>query len=54
MGKAAALLMDPRIRVCEVAEAVGFGNSAYFCSVFKKHFGVTPREYRERHYHAEP
>lgn len=54
MGKAAALLMDPRIRVCEVAEAVGFGNSAYFYSVFKKHFGVTPREYRERHYHAEP
>lgn len=33
------------IRISELAYAVGFNDPKYFSSLFKKQFGVTPREY---------
>lgn len=35
------------MKVKDVAEAVGFKNTSYFCSVFKKSEGVTPDDYRK-------
>jgi len=32
----------------EIAEASGFINTSNFSSVFKKHFGMSPREYRKQ------
>lgn len=43
MGK--RLLLDPRLRVAEVADLCGFCNPAYFASVFKKYIHCTPRAY---------
>ena len=47
LGKAAELLGDPQMRLADIAELVGFANASYLSSVFKKHYGVSPNEYRQ-------
>ena len=42
---AARLRQVPRPPIGEVADAVGFADVSYFGRVFKRYFGVTPREY---------
>lgn len=42
------LLRDPSIKVTEVAERVGYPDVSYFSYFFKKNFGVSPREYRNK------
>jgi AraC-like DNA-binding protein/ligand-binding sensor protein len=39
------LLLDPRLRIAEVASRCGFCNPGYFSAVFRKHAGCTPRAY---------
>jgi len=46
MEKAKTLLVDPSLRVTEVAFAAGFGSIPRFNSVFKQHVGMAPTEYR--------
>jgi YesN/AraC family two-component response regulator len=46
MKKAAELLSDMQLRVYEVSEMVGYSNAKNFTRSFRKHFGKTPREYR--------
>lgn len=48
MRNACKLLEDCRIKVYEVAEAVGYRDIAYFSSTFKKLVGVSPSEYQDR------
>lgn len=48
MHKAMELLKDCRFKVYEVAEQVGYNDTAYFSSLFKKLVGVTPSEYQDR------
>jgi len=45
--RAAELLRDPRVRVYEVADLVGYSDPRYFAGVFRKITGMTPREYRD-------
>ncbi|MCX7027385.1 MAG: AraC family transcriptional regulator [Spirochaetes bacterium] len=40
------LLLDPRCRINEVSDAVGYKNYVSFYNVFTKHEGRTPSEYR--------
>jgi AraC-like DNA-binding protein/ligand-binding sensor protein len=47
LEKAKALLVDPSVRISEVAFAAGFGSIPQFNSVFKRYVGVAPTEYRE-------
>lgn len=49
LEQAARLLKEGKVNVTQVAYAVGFSNSAHFSTVFKKHFGVSPSEYSEKH-----
>ncbi|MDI4650068.1 response regulator transcription factor [Cohnella hashimotonis] len=42
------LLRDPRLKVNEVGETVGYKEYAYFYQVFKKVEGVSPKEYKNR------
>jgi AraC-like DNA-binding protein/ligand-binding sensor protein len=44
--KAKTLLGDPSMRVSEVVYAAGFGSIPHFNSVFKRHVGMPPTEYR--------
>jgi two-component system response regulator YesN len=47
MDKAAAMLKQTNERIYKIAQQIGFDNT-YFTRVFKKHFGITPQEYRDR------
>ncbi|OWR27107.1 DNA-binding response regulator [Saccharibacillus sp. O23] len=47
MEKAAYYLRSSGAKVFEIAELVGYNNTAYFIRVFKKFYDVTPQEYRE-------
>ena len=40
------LLSNPRYKLYEVSNAVGYQDPAYFAKQFKKHTGYTPREFR--------
>jgi two-component system, response regulator YesN len=44
--QAKALLADPRIRIKEVANLVGYPNYDYFYKVFKKAVSLSPEQYR--------
>jgi two-component system, response regulator YesN len=46
MDKAQQFLRDKELKIIDVANLVGFSNSGYFSTVFKKHFGQTPVEFR--------
>lgn len=48
MEKAHILLrMDPEKEIAQIAAEVGFSNGAYFATVFKKQFGVSPSKMRD-------
>ncbi len=46
MNEAARLLKDPRLKVYEVADIIGYRKVEHFAKLFKKQFGLTPSEYR--------
>ncbi|SDA70642.1 Helix-turn-helix domain-containing protein [Lachnospiraceae bacterium G11] len=46
--KAEELLMDPTLRVSDIAEMVGFIDMAHFSRVFKKWAGCSANEYRNK------
>ncbi len=39
---------SPHLKINEIAEKTGFQYPAYFARVFKKRFGISPQEYREK------
>ena len=49
LKKAAQLLANQGMNVTEVMYACGFANSASFSTVFKKFYGMSPREYMREH-----
>jgi len=49
MMQAALLLKSkPSMTIQSVAEQTGYASDKHFISVFKKYFGTTPHEYRQR------
>ncbi|MEK0316073.1 response regulator [Cohnella sp. 56] len=46
--KAKELLRDPRIKLYEVCELVGYTDPSYFGKLFKKMTGLTPSAYRDQ------
>lgn len=48
LDRAQQLLRTTRLPVQAVAEAVGYDTTSYFYNIYKKAFGITPKEYRER------
>ena len=42
------LLRNHRVKVYEVADQVGYSDTTYFSSQFKKVVGMSPSEYQER------
>jgi len=45
MAKARTLLLNGKLNVSEVANAVGYESANYFSKVFNKHCGCSPRDY---------
>lgn len=50
LNRAAELLLTREYTVGEVGEKIGFGSQSHFSSLFKKHFGVSPRTYVTNHF----
>lgn len=48
MEKAKELLSDPRNKVSEISEKVGYNDGNYFSKSFRKFTGISPTEYREQ------
>lgn len=46
MEKAKELLLDPKLKIYEIASSIGFNDSKYFGIVFKSVVGMTPKEFR--------
>jgi two-component system, response regulator YesN len=46
MENAKQLLKDKQLKIMDVANLVGYSNSGYFSTVFKKRFGQSPVEFR--------
>ena len=45
IAKAKELLAQGKMRINEIAAAVGFADGRYFGQVFKERVGITPSEY---------
>lgn len=48
METARELLLDTDLSVLNVALEVGYASPSYFAQLFRRHTGITPREYRQR------
>ena len=44
--KAKELLLDPRLKIGEIGERVGYADTAHFARTFKKQEGMSANEYR--------
>ena len=49
LEQARRLLQDSRFNVSEVASQVGFGSCSYLSKVFRKKYGVSPKQYQAQH-----
>lgn len=48
IDKSKQLMLNPHLKLSQVAEMVGFHDVKYFSKVFKKKEGLTPKEYRDK------
>ncbi len=46
MGLACKMLRETSDKISHIAKSVGYENTGYFCRLFRKHTGLSPREYR--------
>lgn len=44
------LIQESFISIGDVAEKCGYNDSFYFSKIFRKTFGISPREYRKKHF----
>ena len=45
--QAAQLLLHSNLRIAEIGARVGYAEQAFFSRIFRKHLGMSPREYRD-------
>lgn len=48
LDKARRYLQQPEYKIADVSDLAGFGDPRYFSSMFKRQYGMTPNEYRNR------
>lgn len=46
VGRASELLMNPAITITDIAFSLGFPSSQHFATMFRKHMGATPSDWR--------
>lgn len=52
LKEAANLLRQSDAPIYEIASMLFFANSSHFCRMFKRHYGVTPNDYRQQSYQS--
>lgn len=48
LDTATFLLSETNLSVMEISDNLGFSDSAYFSNLFKKTYGLSPMQYREK------
>ena len=48
LHKASGLLLENKLQIAEIAIRLGFEDPSYFTKGFRKHFGISPTEYRQK------
>ena len=48
LNRAAELIAEGKYNISEIADMTGFSTLSHFSTSFKKHFGVSPSEYRAK------
>lgn len=48
LKRASVLLRDPSVSISEISTRVGFRSHSTFSTAFRKQFGMSPKEYREK------
>lgn len=48
MEKARELLTQTNRKIADIAQAVGYSNTSYFCLLFRKYYGVTAHQMQEQ------
>jgi len=48
LKKASSLIKETDFTISEIAYKVGFGSQSYFNKTFRKHYGLTPGEYKDQ------
>lgn len=49
MNQAVYLLTSSTLPVADIIESVGYDNTSYFYRKFKEKYGISPKDYREKH-----
>jgi len=44
--RAGELLKHSKLKIYEVAQALGYENTTYFSTLFKRQYGVSPKQFR--------
>ena len=47
LSRSVSLLQNTSKSVAQIAEESGFHGASYYCEAFRKHFGISPKEYRQ-------
>lgn len=47
LEQAKRMLRDPKLKLAEIADRIGYQDMRHFTQVFRKKFGLTPSQYRE-------
>ena len=48
MKYALALLNNPNLKIIDISYMLGYNNCSFFSKTFKKIFGISPKEYRNK------
>ncbi|MNN76623.1 Transcriptional activator NphR [compost metagenome] len=48
LEQAKLLLLNPRLKLAEIAERVGYQDMKHFTQMFRKRYQLTPTEYRQQ------
>jgi AraC family transcriptional regulator len=51
--RALRLVLETKMPVCEITEALGFESQSAFCRAFKNRYGMTTSEARDRHFDGD-
>ena len=54
LQRACQLLLDPSVKIRSVAYDTGYRHISFFNALFKKRFGLTPKEWRQQNVSASP
>ena len=50
LQKSKEMMADKKLLISDISSRAGFNDTSYFCAVFKKYEGITPRQFRETFY----